>query len=119
VTNTHPLQQKIQSFSDETLFYIFYTKPRDVMQEIVAAELYVNPLVGLKFGTNLELTLSLSPRTNRNWRYHKALKQWLTKDAASTPIPLSENSERGFYVFFDPESWSKQRVSSQIIDAAE
>jgi CCR4-NOT transcription complex subunit 2 len=27
------------SFSDETLFWIFYNQPRDIMQEIAAIEL--------------------------------------------------------------------------------
>jgi CCR4-NOT transcription complex subunit 2 len=40
VLNTQPVHSKIQSFSDETLFYIFYTMPRDIMQEVVVAELY-------------------------------------------------------------------------------
>lgn len=39
VRNTQPLSSKLPNFSDETLFYIFYTMPRDLMQEIVAGEL--------------------------------------------------------------------------------
>ena len=39
VQNVQPLQSKVPSFSDETLLYIFYTMPRDIMQEIVAQEL--------------------------------------------------------------------------------
>ncbi|KAK6531607.1 hypothetical protein TWF694_002790 [Orbilia ellipsospora] len=39
VMNTQPLQSKVRNFSDETLFYIFYTMPKDLMQEIVAQEL--------------------------------------------------------------------------------
>ena len=34
-----PAHTKIQSFSDETLFFIFYSSPRDVLQEIAAQEL--------------------------------------------------------------------------------
>ena len=40
VVNTQPVHSKIASFSDETLFYIFYTMPRDIMQEVVVSELY-------------------------------------------------------------------------------
>jgi len=40
VVNTQPVHSKIGSFSDETLFYIFYTMPRDIMQEVVVAELF-------------------------------------------------------------------------------
>lgn len=32
-------QSKIASFSDETLFFIFYSAPRDVLQEVAAQEL--------------------------------------------------------------------------------
>ncbi|KAI9774670.1 MAG: hypothetical protein M1840_002919 [Geoglossum simile] len=88
VHNIHPLQQKVGSFSDETLFYIFYTMPRDIMQEVVASEL---------------------DRTNRNWRYHKLQKQWLTKDDDSQPVRISQTEERGFYIFFDPETWRRER----------
>lgn len=39
VQNVQSLGAKVASFSDETLFYIFYTMPRDIMQEVVAGEL--------------------------------------------------------------------------------
>ena len=81
-------QLKVQSFSEETLFYIFYTMPRDAMQEAAAVEL-----------------------TNRNWRYHKELKMWLTKDPMSEPIQRSGQAEQGIYIFFDPQSWEKVKVS--------
>ena len=39
VMNLPPPQQKMGSFSDGTLFYIFYTMPRDLLQEAAAQEL--------------------------------------------------------------------------------
>lgn len=36
-----PLHSKMASFSDETLFVIFYQQPGDIAQEWAAAELYV------------------------------------------------------------------------------
>jgi hypothetical protein len=39
VANIQPLQSRIPGFSDETLFFIFYSMPRDIMQELVAEEL--------------------------------------------------------------------------------
>ena len=39
VVNTHPIDEKITSLGDETLFWIFYTVTRDVLQEQAAAEL--------------------------------------------------------------------------------
>lgn len=84
VPSVVPQQQKLQNLTEETLFYIFYTMPRDAMQEAVAVEL-----------------------TNRNWRYHKELKLWLTKDPLSEPVQQNSQAESGVYVFFDPSSWEK------------
>ena len=67
-----PGPQKAAAFSDETLFFMFYSAPRDVVQEVAAMELF-----------------------NRNWRFHKELRVWLTKEAGTAPsnkvcpIPLS------------------------------
>ena len=52
----------------------------------------------------------LQIRTNRNWRYHKELKQWLTKDTNFEPVRVSPTEERGYYIFFDPNLWQRQRV---------
>lgn len=79
-----PAQTKVASFSDESLFFIFYSTPRDALQEVAAAELYA-----------------------RNWRYHKGLHLWLTKDPNMEPLQKTPTYERGTYVFFDPGSWDK------------
>lgn len=79
-----PQQQKLQNFDEGALFYIFYTMPRDAMQEAAAVEL-----------------------TNRSWRYHKELKMWLTKDPMSEPVQTGSQEESGMYIFFDPTSWKK------------
>ncbi|CAG8574275.1 2819_t:CDS:2 [Funneliformis mosseae] len=79
-----PAQSKIGSFSEETLFYIFYSMPRDILQETAAQELY-----------------------NRNWRYHKEYRFWLTKELGTEPIAKTQNYERGNYIYFDPNSWEK------------
>lgn len=79
-----PQQQKLQNFDEGALFYIFYTMPRDAMQEAAAVEL-----------------------TNRSWRYHKELKIWLTKDPLSEPIQTNNQEESGVYIFFDPTTWKK------------
>ncbi|KAL9104396.1 MAG: hypothetical protein Q9163_000654 [Psora crenata] len=39
VTNVHRVREKLPGFSDETLFWIFYTQPRDILQELAATEL--------------------------------------------------------------------------------
>ncbi|WFC98091.1 transcriptional regulator [Malassezia yamatoensis] len=79
-----PAQSKVASFSDETLFLIFYSTPRDALQEVAAQELYA-----------------------RNWRYHKGLHLWLTKEQNTEPVQKTSTYERGTYVFFDPGSWEK------------
>ncbi|GAA6063266.1 hypothetical protein JCM10212_005000 [Sporobolomyces blumeae] len=77
---------KIGNFSDETLFFIFYSQPRDAMQEMAAHELY-----------------------KHNWRYHKELKLWLTKEAGTEPVQKTATYERGSYIFFDPVLWERVR----------
>lgn len=79
-----PCQNKIKLFSDETLFFIFYMKPRDILQEYAAREL-----------------------VSRNWRYHKDVQVWLTKDNSVEPVLIGQNVEKGFYIFFDPYHWEK------------
>lgn len=70
-----PAQGKIGNFSDETLFFIFYSQPRDSMQEMAAMELY-----------------------KHNWRYHKELRLWLTKEAGTEPTQKTPTFERGSYM---------------------
>ncbi|QSL67159.1 hypothetical protein MERGE_001548 [Pneumocystis wakefieldiae] len=92
-----PALSKIRNFSDETLFYIFYSMPRDAMQEAAAQEL-----------------------TNRNWRYHKELKLWLTKEPGVEPIQRTPQYERGQYIFFDYILWEKLKKEFLLIyDALE
>ncbi|KAK2783383.1 hypothetical protein FQN52_009641 [Onygenales sp. PD_12] len=88
VANVQPLQSRIPSFSDETLFYIFYSMPRDAMQELVAEELM-----------------------NRKWRYHKVERAWLTRDDAyPSPVEVERGlSERGVYLWWDTSTWKKVR----------
>jgi CCR4-NOT transcription complex subunit 2 len=79
---------KMKDFSDETMFYIFYAMPRDVLQEAAAQELY-----------------------SRSWRFHKEFKLWLTKDPANPePIQKGVDFERGIYVFFDPATWTRVKL---------
>ncbi|KAJ5273207.1 hypothetical protein N7478_008332 [Penicillium angulare] len=88
VTSIQALQSRIPGFSDETLFYIFYSMPRDIMQELVAEELM-----------------------GRKWRYHKLERCWLTRDETYPgPVDVERGvSERGVYLLWDPASWKKIR----------
>lgn len=42
VTNVQPIETKIQSFNEETLFWIFYSCPQDIKQQLAAFELSVS-----------------------------------------------------------------------------
>lgn len=41
MTNVQPIETKIPSFNEETLFWIFYSCTQDVKQQLAAVELYV------------------------------------------------------------------------------
>lgn len=73
-----------QKFQLETLFYIFYSMPRDVLQLAAAQELH-----------------------NRDWWYHKEAKQWMQRIA--DPTVNMPSFERGSYIFWNPEKWQKER----------
>lgn len=87
-----PGPSKAASFSDETLFFMFYSSPRDALQEIAAQELY-----------------------NRNWRFHKEIRRWLTKESGTSPSQKAATYERGTYTFFDPDNWEKTKKDATIL----
>lgn len=86
VTNVQPIETKIQGFNEETLFWIFYSCPQDIKQQMAAEQL-----------------------NNRNWRWHKKHQIWLTKDEQMTPQILSPTHERGYYIVWDTNNWRKDR----------
>ncbi|KAI1243996.1 hypothetical protein MGN70_013864 [Eutypa lata] len=88
VNNVQPLENKISSFNEETLMWIFYSCPGDFQQHKAATEL-----------------------NNRNWRWHKKLKMWLTKDEHMHPRPLSREHEEGYYIIWNTAEWRKERRS--------
>lgn len=78
--------QMFQRFHLETLFYIFYSMPCDVLQLAAAQELY-----------------------NRDWRFHKEKKLWFTRAPNTEPILKTETYEKGSFLVFDPNKWLKER----------
>ena len=78
--------EKIRHFSDEALLYIFYTSPRDMLQEAAAQQLY-----------------------SRGWRFHKELQLWLTRDPSSDLVVKGDGFERGVYIFFEPQTWTRMK----------
>ncbi|KAL2023018.1 hypothetical protein VTK56DRAFT_3928 [Thermocarpiscus australiensis] len=86
VKNVQPIEAKISSFNEETLMWIFYSCPRDIKQQMAAIEL-----------------------NNRNWRWHKKMQMWLTKDDIMVPQALGPTHERGYYIVWDTANWRKER----------
>ncbi|KZV64133.1 hypothetical protein PENSPDRAFT_556470, partial [Peniophora sp. CONT] len=89
-----PGPQKAAAFSDETLFFMFYSAPRDVLQEVAAMELF-----------------------NRNWRFHKEMRVWLTKEAGTAPSNKVAGGEQGPYTVWDADGWTKERKEMTILYA--
>ncbi|KAH9932732.1 uncharacterized protein BXZ73DRAFT_89892 [Epithele typhae] len=89
-----PGPNKAAAFSDETLFFMFYSSPRDALQEIAAQELF-----------------------NRNWRYHKEMRIWITKENNTQPSAKVPGGEQGRYAYWDPESWEKGQKEMSVLYA--
>ncbi|OSX57226.1 hypothetical protein POSPLADRAFT_1174699 [Postia placenta MAD-698-R-SB12] len=83
---------KVANFSDETLFFMFYSSPRDSLQDIAAQELW-----------------------NRNWRYHKELRVWLTKETGTVASQKVPGGEHGTYSYWDPDNWEKARKEITVL----
>merc|ERR1712150_467246 len=75
---------KLNRYKDDVLFYMFYTNVGDVLQLAAAAELY-----------------------NRDWRYHKEDRVWITRAPGMAPSEKTQSYERGTYYFFDVTNWRK------------
>lgn len=80
--NMHPPALKTEHLSKfhlETLFYMFYQMPRDILQAIAAQELY-----------------------RRDWRYHAELRIWLKP---RTAVEMSQSHNNIQFVYFDAKAW--------------
>nr|CAG4651825.1 EOG090X06CC [Triops cancriformis] len=75
---------KLNRYQEDLLFYLFYTYVGDVLQLAAAAELY-----------------------NRDWRYHKEERVWITRAPGMPPLEKTSTYERGTYYCFDPHNWRK------------
>jgi len=79
----------LQQFQPETLFYIFYALPKDVLQAYAAQELYT-----------------------REWRYHGDLKLWFKRAGPADGIPASSAAQQ--YLYFDINSWEKRLFNGSM-----
>merc|ERR1719228_2661965 len=75
---------KLNRYKDDILFFMFYTNVGDVLQLAAAAELH-----------------------NRDWRYHKEERLWITRAPGMVPSEKTQTYERGTYYFFDVSTWRK------------
>lgn len=75
---------KLNRYGEDLLFFLFYMNGGDVLQLAAAAELF-----------------------NRDWRYHKEERIWITRAPGVEPVIKTATYERGTYYFFDATSWRK------------
>ncbi|KAK1256838.1 hypothetical protein QJS04_geneDACA024224 [Acorus gramineus] len=88
-----PLQQGyFAKFQLETLFYIFYSMPKDEAQLYAAYELY-----------------------ERGWVYHKEHRMWFTRVANVDPLVKTDSYERGSYHCFHPNTWETIRKDNVVL----
>lgn len=91
IVNPPPkLSDKMDLFSDDTLFYIFYAMPKDQMQ--------------------LQAARSLA---RRDWLYHKDLKVWLKRVEITSQGP---NSETGTFICMDVSRWEEVRKDNFVLE---
>lgn len=110
-----PGPNKAAAFSDETLFFMFYSSPRDALQEVAAQELWVLSFNFFPGYPNIYQMNSIS--FNRNWRYHKDLRHWITKETGTSPSQKVQGGEQGTYTYWDPENWQKERKEMTVLYA--
>jgi CCR4-NOT transcription complex subunit 2 len=90
VTPPPKISDKIELFSDDTLFYIFYTMPKDIMQTSAARTL-----------------------VKREWLYHKELKVWFKRVKIHDQTPTSET---GTFVYMDTVRWEEVRKDNFTLE---
>jgi len=87
----HPPTLKAEhlgKFQLETLFYMFYSVPRDILQACAAQELY-----------------------RREWRFHSELRLWLKP---RSPQELMQGHPSVQFVYFDVNSWEPRLFTSNF-----
>lgn len=75
---------KLARYGEDLLFYLYYMNGGDLLQILAAVELF-----------------------NRDWRYHKEERVWITRAPGMEPTLKTNTYERGTYYFFDCLTWRK------------
>ncbi|KAJ0978141.1 hypothetical protein J5N97_013615 [Dioscorea zingiberensis] len=78
-------------FQPWTLFYIFYSMPKDEAQLYAANELY-----------------------SRGWLYHKEHQVWFMRVPNTEPLVKTQTYERGPCLCFDPNTWETVRKDNFV-----
>ncbi|KAG6417955.1 hypothetical protein SASPL_120152 [Salvia splendens] len=98
-----PLSQAYFSkFQLDTLFYIFYSMPKDEAQLYAANELYV-------------IFTFCDTVYNRAWFYHREIHYWFTRVSNMEPLVKTSAYERGSYICFDPNTWETIRKDNFVL----
>ncbi|CAK9314470.1 unnamed protein product [Citrullus colocynthis] len=85
-------QGYFSKFTLETLFYIFFSMPKDEAQLYAANELY-----------------------NRGWFYHKEHRFWFIRVSNMEPLVKTSTYERGSYLCFDPHTFETVRKDNFVL----
>ncbi|KAK8596415.1 hypothetical protein V6N13_001044 [Hibiscus sabdariffa] len=85
-------QGYFSKFTVDTLFYIFYSMPKDEAQLYAANELY-----------------------NRGWFYHKEHRTWFIRVPNVEPLVKTNTYERGSYHCFNPKSFETIRKDNFVV----
>mmetsp|Transcript_70976 Transcript_70976/g.169338 ORF Transcript_70976/g.169338 Transcript_70976/m.169338 type:complete len:304 (-) Transcript_70976:89-1000(-) len=83
-----PKLEHFSKFSLETLFYMFYSMPRDQQQALAAWQLY-----------------------ERGWLYHKTEKMWIAAQ------PQDDGAGNARNVYYDPMAWEVKYVPKEVDQA--
>ncbi|GAB4855218.1 Probable NOT transcription complex subunit vip2 [Ancistrocladus abbreviatus] len=79
-------------FNLDTLFYIFYSMPKDEAQLHTANELY-----------------------DRGWFYHREARIWMTRVPSVGPLVKASTYERGSYHCFEPNIWEMTTKNNFVL----
>lgn len=79
----------LSKFQLETLFYIFYALPRDVLQAYAAQELY-----------------------SREWKYHVDLKLWFKRASPADGVTSTGGGVQ--FIYFDINSWERRLFNGNM-----
>jgi len=75
---------QMDRYGEDLLFYMFYANAGDAWQLMAAHELH-----------------------NRDWRFHKEEKVWISRAPGMPCVEKSHTYEKGTFLYFDVSNWRK------------